>query len=61
MFTKHFWKSYIGDTPRLKFVGSFGLLIAIVIALFSVPCALAMICGYILNDPLSYYMFGYKK
>ena len=39
----------------------FGLIIAIIIALFSVPCALGMMCTYIISDPFNYYFIVYRK
>jgi hypothetical protein len=61
MFNKLFWKSYFGDKDRLRFMAIFGLILAIVIALFSVPLAIGMICGYTFSDPFTYYVFFYRK
>ena len=63
MNTKLFWKTYWEDKERLRFMAIALLILAIFLALVSKNTAFVItVClGYIVNDPLSYYLINYRK
>jgi hypothetical protein len=62
MNTKLFWKTYWDDKERLRFMAIALLILAIFLALVSKNTAfvIAVCLGYIMNDPLSYYLINYR-